>query len=367
MEDNQLRLLWREACAETPPAFSEKARLAIKNAHRKPQRRRIKRSLAIALGLTLLLGTAFALDRLGLLQSLRHRQRDNLLPQAQELVHTDIPQEAVQPELARFVVQEALYDGHQVYLTLRITPKDKDSVLLMGRESQAAFGYAKSNLDQDPYQGQSFAQKAQQENRTLVLSDLSGVMVNGKAAEEDVHAITYQQEEMLYTLSFQAGGEEAQVTLNLLAADVYQTPREADRGTLNFTLKKSGEIQTALMEGPLALPKSGLELTFCQVETTPLASYLLLRYTLLPQATPLQGVHFDDGIWANWLQSDGQAREPIDSQLSLEKQEDGGVALVQSFPALKELPREITLSFYNGMSKEVFDQISVSLHPKEEQ
>ncbi len=40
---------------------------------------------------------------------------------------------------------------------------------------------------------------------------------------------------------------------------------------------------------------------------------------------------------------------------------------VQSFGALKDAPGDVTLSFYNGMTKERFDQITLTLSPKEGQ
>ncbi len=103
------------------------------------------------------------------------------------------------------------------------------------------------------------------------------------------------------------------------------------------------------------------------METTPIASYLSLRYALAADASALQGLNLKDGIWAHWLNEEGQPREPGDFQIVLRGLPTGETALMQSFGALQEAPGSITLSFYNGLTKEVFDQVTLNLSPKEEQ
>ncbi len=365
MEGKHMKALWREACGPTPPGFAHRMKNAVMAQTQHPARR-LRPALAIALGATLLLGSAFALERLGLLDTLNQTLRGSLLPQAQELVKTDIPQEAKQPELAHFQIEEALYDGHQVYMTLRVKPADPHKTLLMDRNAMPAWA-ADYRQTGDEMTGQSFAEKALATKQNLVQAWIEEISLSGETHFVSSQASRYEEDSLLYTLSAPAQGDEVTLRLHLLATDIYQPIDEDAKGTLDFSIKKSPHIKTFAATPPLDLPLAGITLSLCEVETTPIASYLSLRYALKENATPLQAVNFSDGLWADWLDDTGHPRENGEFELGLETQASGGVALVQSFGAMKEAPEDITLSFYNGMTKERFDQVTLALSPKEDQ
>lgn len=364
MNNQDMKALWLRACGDTPPEFLRRMRGAAAEQGRK-NTRRLRPALALALGLTLILGSAFALERLGLLDTLHSALRSALLPQAREMVKSDIPFEAKQPELARFALEEAVYDGHQVYLTLRARPADPGKTLLMDRSALPAWA-ADYRETGNQMRGESFAEKALAKGQRLVQAWAEEVSVSGETLSIHVQEVLYQEDSLLYTLAFPASGEEARVRLHLMAPDIYRQADESARGTLDFSLPKSPHIKTFAAKTPLDLPLSGLRLLSCQVETTPIASYLSLRYALKEGASPLQAVNLADGIWADWLDASGNPRESGDTQLGLDRQDDGSVRLTQSFGALKEAPKDITLSFYNGMTKERFDRVTLTLSPKEE-
>lgn len=362
MEDNHMKTLWQEACGATPPGFTHRMRSALM-AQRPPRRR--TPALAMALGITLLLGSAFALEQLGLLDSLNQALRGSLLPQAQEMVQSNVPFEVKQPKLAHFALEEALYDGHQVYMTIRVRPEDSSKTLLMDRNAQPAWAadYQKTG---DEMTGESFAEKALAARQNLVQAWVEEISLAGETHLVSTQASRYEDDSLLYTLSAPAQGEEVKLRLHLLATDVNQPLDEEARGSLDFSLKKSPHIKTFAARTPLDLPLAGLTLSLCEVETTPIASYLSLRYSLSENATPLQAVNMADGIWAHWLDATGRPRENGDLELSLETQADGGVRLMQSFGAMEVTPTDITLSFYNGMTKEHFGQVTLALSPKED-
>jgi hypothetical protein len=366
MDNKQMTCLWRAACGDAPLSFTHRMRVALLSQSRKPARR-VKPALAVALGLTLLLGSALALERLGLLNTLHRDLQGSLLPEATELVKGDIPYEVTQPQLTRFALEEALYDGHQVYMTLRVKPADPKKTLLIGTEAEPAWAadYQKTG---NIMTGESFGEKAHAAGQILVQPTVEGAAISGKAnGNAQVQKVIYHQDgSLLYALSVPASGEEAHVRLNLMAMELTRTPDDAARGTLDFTIRKSPRIKTFAAQTPHDLPLAGLTLTHCQVETTPIASYLTLRYALRTDATPLQGVNFEDGLWGNWLDENGQPRESGDDINSLEPLPDGSLQLAQSFGALEESPKDITLSFYNGMTKERFDQVTLTLSPKED-
>ena len=104
----------------------------------------------------------------------------------------------------------------------------------------------------------------------------------------------------------------------------------------NFPCRWSLQKRTLASQTPVHLPRAGLVITFCEVETTPIASYLSLRYALAADASALQGLNLKDGIWAHWLNEEGQPREPGDFQIVLRGLPTGETALMQSFGALQD-------------------------------
>ncbi len=365
MDNNQMIKHWQEICGDAPESFRRRAQSTLYNLRSQSPRRRMKPALAMALGLTLLLGSAFALSQLGLLDSLNPALRKDLLPEATQMVKSNIPQQAKQPKLASFNVEEAIYDGHQVYLTLAVSPSDGDKTLLMDQGSDPGFAhdwYTSGNT----FEGESFGEKAKAENKALVQAEVWSALVDGTEQDIHLHSVRYDEDSLRYTLAFPASGDAPQIHLKTIATDLYQAQDDSRWGSLDFSLSLSPHIRRFAAKTPLPLPKAGLILTQCQMETTPIASYLILRYDLAPDATPLQGVNLEDGIWAHWLDESGQPRESSDHQNTLNQTGSGGVELVQSFGALKEVPGDVTLSFYNGMTKERFDQITLTLSPKED-
>ncbi|NLD34200.1 MAG: hypothetical protein GX653_04750 [Clostridiales bacterium] len=365
MNDQRWKDAWQTGWGGAPEGFTRRMQAALHQAQRKTApTRRLRPMLAVALSVLLVMGTALALEKLGVLDTLTHALRGGLRPEAKELVVSGIAQQAQQPALARFTVEEAVYDGRQVYLTLLAEPADAGKTLLMDREAEPSWAYDWTRT-RDMYQGDSFADQAAAAGKMLAQADVGDAVVNGEAQDIRLHQINYRDGSILYTLGLPARGEQAQVQLNLMAYDVYQLMKPEDRGTLTFALNKSPAIRTLAADAPIALPEAGLVLTHCRVELTPIASYLTLRYALAEGAAPLQAVNFADGVWADWLDARGQPHLSGDSQNSLARLPDGSVELVQTFAALADTPQEITLAFYNGMTRQAFDRVTLQLTAQE--
>lgn len=366
MEDKHMKHLWRESCGEVPQGFINRLHKSFGQASKRQASRRLRPILSATLVLVLLLGSAYALEYLGVLDTLHAVLRTHLLPQATDMVKSDIPQSAKQPALARFSVEEAVYDGRQVYFTLRVQPSDPAKTLLMDVQAEPAWAYDWQDSGK-PYEGESFAQKAQTTGRQLVQVEVWDALVNAQGQQIRMHNTRYQNDDILYTLALPAHGEEARVQLNLLAVNLLGQADESARGTLDFTLQKSPHIQVASAQTPLFLPDSGLTLTLCQVETTPIASYLILKYALAHDASPLQAVNFEDGLWPEWLDENGERRESGDPWNSLVRLSDGSREVLMTYSALKGMPQSISLFFYNFMSQESFAPFTLPLILKEEQ
>lgn len=364
MEDRN-RALWREACGPVPSGFAHSMRTALLRQAAQARPRRRQPVLAAALGLVLLLGGAFALERLGLLDTLSMTLQKSIQPGAEELIAVNIPQQAQQPQLATFLVEEAVYDGRQAYFTLRVQPKDAGKVLLMDQSSEAAWAWDWQQKD-SPFDGVSFAEKAEDAGQMLVQAEVWDAVINGQGMQPQVHRILQQQEELLYTLSLPAQGERADIHLALIASPPDVPAGDADRGTLDFALAKSPDIQLLEIEKSMELPEAGLTLVTAQLELTPLASYLTLRYALAEQATLLQAVNFGDGLWADWLDEDGKPREMADQVNALHELPDGQKEVMMSFGALEEVPTEMTLSLYNSLTRKRLETVTLTLTHEED-
>lgn len=78
-------------------------------------------------------------------------------------------------------------------------------------------------------------------------------------------------------------------------------------------------------------------------------------YALAEDATDAQIVDYLDGIWVNWLDEKGEPYPEGNNSASLEKQGDA-VQLTLAYRAFETLPEEVRLEFYNGMTKQRFDE-----------
>ncbi len=91
MDNNQMIKHWQEICGDAPESFRRRAQSTLYNLRSQSTRRRMKPALAMAPGLTLLLGSAFAPSQLGLLDGLNPALRKDLLPEATQMVKSNIP------------------------------------------------------------------------------------------------------------------------------------------------------------------------------------------------------------------------------------------------------------------------------------
>jgi len=355
---------WQAAFGEVPDRFSNRVRSTVQ--HRQAQVRPIRKYrvvLALAASLMLFVGTALALHQLGVLDTLTSNLREFLQPEAHKMVQTNIDQQAVQPQDATFTMEEVVYDGHQIYATIRVRANDKKATLLMDMQAEPSMSMDWW-VSHDFYSGQTFSGNASKTKRTLTKASFY-VEVNGQPTDLLACGVRYEDEDILYNVHLATNEQDkAFVKLYTSTYRLYQETRNNSAGELTFDVSKIDKTRHYTTTLPIALPKAGGRLTEFRLEQTPIATYLYLSYE--PEANLPDGqlVNWLDGLWVNWLDQNGEAQPEGNWQTGLEETENGGYLLTQVFRAFETLPETMNLEFYNGMSKERFDILTIPVKEK---
>lgn len=351
------RNVWPEVFGDAPEAFRARVQETVsrmQSAHAPVRTHKKARwALAAALALALLAGTALALGRFGLLDTLSENLRRFLRPQAATLVRREIPQSGGQLANATFTVEEAACDGHQVYAVVRVHAEP--NVLLMDSTAEPSWG-SDWWIDHDFYAGETFSKRAYDAGRTLVSAD-----VGVRTVLTDLQ-IAYDGEDILYTISLPAP-EAGETALDIHTFELYGEGRS--RGTLTFTPPQAERGARYSADTPIELPVSGMRLTVCTLEQTPIATYLTVEYALREDATDAQILDFLDGIWVNWLDESGEPYPEGQGAKGLGEPAEGTYRLETVYRAFDVLPQEITLEFFNGFTKQRLDTLRLPLHEAE--
>ena len=109
--------------------LSEEARRAIRLAAKEERPVKMKKFVAIALAVMLMLSaTAAVAAELGMFDFLARKMGQTVLPGANELVQMNLA--SAETEHANYLVSQAAYDGKSASIMIDITPKNEDILLL---------------------------------------------------------------------------------------------------------------------------------------------------------------------------------------------------------------------------------------------
>ncbi len=354
---------WKQSFNAVPDYFCCRVRSTVARLEAAPRRHaRLRPAIILAAMLLLLAGTALALSSLGVLDTLTGNLRRFLLPGAARLVQTDISQTAEQPRHAAFTVEQAVNDGHQIYATIRV--HGGGGALLMDYNAQAAWGmdWWKNNREDE---GQTFSNRAYETGRLLVQAGCDPVDGFGQSIDAPAPDVHYDGEDILYTVTFPAAGEQARLRLSTYEVYSGEKPHQErlSLGTLDFTVPVTEARSLFAADTPIDLPIARLTLTELIVEQTPIATYVTYAYGAGENADDLTLLNLRDGVWVEWLDENGQRYPGGTASQANESAEGGGVRLTAVYRAFEKLPETMRLSFYNGMTKERFDALTTTLHP----
>ena len=227
---------WDSLFGEVPESFSRRVHDTVDRLERQESAPRPAFRLGpvavLALALCLLAGTAAALSGLGVLDTLGRELRAYLQPEAKELVQTSVFQAASQPRHAAFTVEEAVHDGRQMYLSVRVHPES--DALLMDFNAEASWSRSwPEHPDQTGDGSETFAQAAAAQGKELVRADCEPVDENGTLLDRAIE-VHYDGDDLLYNLSF--ASESGKASLRLFTDEVYSEDWNRSRsfGTLDY-------------------------------------------------------------------------------------------------------------------------------------
>lgn len=339
---------WDSLFGDVPESFSRRVRDTVDRLERQESAPRpafrLRPVAVLALALCLLAGTAAALSGLGVLDTLGRELRAYLQPEAKELVQTSVFQAASQPRHASFTVEEAVHDGRQMYLSVRVHPES--DALLMDFNAEASWS---RRWPEHPAQtddgSETFAQAAAVQGKELVRADCEPVDENGTLLDRAVE-VHYDGDDLLYNLSF--ASESGKASLRLFTDEVYSEDWKQSRsfGTLDLEVNvtERGKIYTA--DTPVVFADGELELTGLTVVQSPIATYVTYEYAATESASMKTRVHLYNGnVWVNWLDESG---EPVPEAVMGRGVfgDDDQTTYSCTYRAFETLPGEMKLEFY---------------------
>ena len=339
---------WDSLFGEVPESFSRRVHDTVDRLERQESAPRpafrLRPVAMLALALCLLAGTAAALSGLGVLDTLGRELRAYLQPEAKELVQTSVFQAASQPRHAAFTVEEAVHDGRQMYLSVRVHPES--DALLMDFNAEASWSRSwPEHPDQTGDGSETFAQAAAAHGKELVRADCEPVDENGTLLDRAIE-VHYDGDDLLYNLSF--ASESGKASLRLFTDEVYNDDWNESRsfGTLELQVNvtERGKVYTA--DTPVVSADGQLAVTGLTVVQSPIATYVTYEYAAGENASMKTRVRLYNGnLWVSWLDENG---EPV-PELVMGRGvsgDDDQTTYSCTYRAFETLPQTMRLEFY---------------------
>lgn len=359
---------WEQAFGCVPENFERKVRTTVAKMEAQPARvYKPRASFVFAMVLILLVGTAFALSRLGVLDTLNDNLQKYVQPQASELVQQNLQYTAEQPRHATFTVEEAVNDGHQIYVTLRV--HGNEDVLLMDEEASASWSREWWQHPWDTDTGETFSDAADSTNRQLIQAIAEPVSKDGERLNSSTPTTHYDGGDILYNITYPSNAEGAY--LKLYTYEVYgddsANAQRISTGKIDCIVPMTDTRRIYTANTPFELAIGNITITELNVEQTPIATYLTYAYEPSANATDLERVNMRSGVLVSWLDEKGEMyREGSGSQLIDSSQGEGG-RVITPYRAFEQMPQSITLQFYGGSYNGEIDTITVPIREVEKE
>jgi hypothetical protein len=236
--ENIPRNSWEQAFGSVPAGFAYRVKETVQKMESGGIRVKRRFLPIIAFIVLMLAGTALALNSLGLLTTLTDNLRAFLQPEAMTMVQRSIAQSGGKLPSASFTVEEAIYDGRQIYVLIRVHANDPAKTLLIDSDAEPSWGmewWKHYNSEE----GQTFSSKAYGSDRDIIKAEIYSSLESDTHAEIAAKEIAYDGEDILYTLTLPTdGSKETAPEFFISAYNVYREdlPRSQrlETGTLKF-------------------------------------------------------------------------------------------------------------------------------------
>lgn len=349
---------WIAPFGEVPSGFEQRvlqtvSRLSRQDDKKKAGRTRPRLALVSAALALLVAGTGLALDSLGVLDTLGRHLAAFLRPEAQQLVQQQVAQEVNNPAFATFQVEEAINDGHQAFLTVRV--QGEGGTLLMD-DAQDPSSPMTHLHRQGQEEAPTFAEAAQGQGKQLIAVGVMPVDAKGNYLMNTAPAAFYDGGDLVFNLTYPLDSFQAQLELNTL--DVFASREGAikvSRGSIALSLPvtEARRFYDAQAQTNPAFPWGEVALSDIRIEQTPIATYLSLSYQAADKNNDIARLNVKDGLALEWLDENGQ---PHPRGLSAPLSSPAGETRTASLAirAFETLPEKITIrlsSPYSGSAQ----------------
>ena len=260
--------------------LSDEARRAIRLAAKEERPVKMKKFVAIALAIVLVLSTTVAVAaELGMFDFLARKMGQEVLPGATNLVQTNVANG--ETDAVTYTVKQAVYDGKAVALLVEMRAKDENT-FLMGQawSPDDQIGWYQHLMEGiDPNDERSFAQYAAENGYTRFVDP------SVKIDTSDCSAIEEWNNNVLTTLySFDAEGDEVVLPLEYFSRTyTYDTAYHLDepqRVQDSITLKAAEPLWQVSSSESFDAPGFGVRVDGVTITGTAVQSYFTIHYTI---------------------------------------------------------------------------------------
>jgi hypothetical protein len=289
-----------------------------------------------------------------------------VLPGAVDIVQSDLTPEAAQTDLAAFAVRDAVFDGSDIYLTVAVTPKSKDIMVV---PSYQFSGDPVADLGAQ-FEGRTdtIAEYAAAIGKTLAFAGFRWEFVNGSSwsSHIDGDGTLVIMVQSAYT------GTDADA-LNMSLACILYTKQEINEvhptaATLAFMLKNTGAFEHAASDGAVEFASAGVRVDSVTLTASEMSVNARVEYTVI-DADKFAAA--EGGLWFEFLESTSESLTGgVNDRLpdgpgggQVIALDEAGTRFAQdwSLGAMETLPNSLTVRGYNSWDKSRYETHTVRI------
>ena len=260
--------------------LSDAARRRIRLATKEERPVKMKKFVAIAMAVVLMLSASIAVaEELGLFDFLARMMGQTVLPGANELVQTDVAYG--ETDAVTYTVKQAVYDGKSVSLMLEVRPKDDNTMLMCSTWSpDEQIGWYELFMEGiDANDERTFVQYAAENGYTRFASASLRIVAGD---ESQIESWNNNVLTVLYSLN--AEGDELVLPFEFRSRTyTYDTTYHMDelqRIPHEITLTACDPLWTVSSTESFDVPNFGIRIDGVTIIGTPLQSYFYIDYTV---------------------------------------------------------------------------------------
>ena len=262
--------------------LSDEVRRQIRLSAKEERPVRMKKFVAIALAMVMLLTTTVAVaEELGLFDFLARKIGQTVLPGANELMQNNVAYG--ETDAVTYTIKQAMYDGKSVSLLVEMRAKDEKTFLMgPGWWTEDPMGsYLYTTEAEILTEKRTVAQYAADNGYTRIVEP--SVEIN----RGDYSVIDEWKDNVLTVLySFNAEGDELVLPIEYFACEITSAgPTNFERIPDTITLKATKPLWTVSSDESFDAPGFGIRIDGITITGTPVQSYWTIDYTVTDAET----------------------------------------------------------------------------------